>query len=311
MLFTMKTKLFACLTLVMTAHTCSAAGWSLLERGYLKSIPAIYREHKTGPLVAPSDDDVKEAISFGEASKEKPEALAYAYLLKRKASMLGSDSIYVTVSTPLELIARHSQEQAKEFRATDSDFVSYARRLKCIRISVTQQWLSSGYTALAANRELIILRDGKRVENLGTVEAWKGANPFLANNKSSLSSDATVNAIQQQAIAQTRAIWNGADESTRKQLLAVYTAQGRSDAQIMLFTGATAEELSRMRGKTVEAAETGPTMLLLQSEDGVFAIEELIKPGKYELVFRQPNYGAFTGVGDKEIRVPIEFTSFR
>ena len=49
----------------------------------------------------------------------------------------------------------------------------------------------------------------------------------------------------------------------------------------------------------------------LSEFDAVFPIDELTKPGNYELVFRTPQIASLYARGDKEVRFPISFASFR
>lgn len=294
---------------VLCSSCAQAASWSLVERGYIKKIPAIYANHQTGPILVPTDDDVRLALEFGAASKDKQEPLDYAYLIKSRESALNSDSIYVTVTTPLALIAMHAREQAKEYRKPDDEFVSFARALGAVAISVSQQFMTTNFRTVTFDWQLILLRDGVRVEPLKGVASWNGGNPFTASKPHLAQHNATLAAVQQAAAQQLRVAAASMDEAGRKAMVRQLAATGWSDAQICSGLGWSPEELAKIKGEG--PANAAQAMFPLAERDAVFSIEELRKPGRYEIVFRRPEAGLLGVARDKEVRFAISFDHFR
>lgn len=177
------------LVISLTLLAGCATSPSLLERTYLAKIPPSYANHQAGIVSSPSDDDVQQAVAFGIAAKQESEPLEYAYLIKLSKSAVSTDVIYLRVETPLYLISRHVSDQARNYRALDQAFISYARTLGAVHLAATQQYMSSAtWQAYAFSRQLILLRDGVRIEPLQELAAWAGANPFATQQQPSMAS---------------------------------------------------------------------------------------------------------------------------
>ena len=74
------------------------------------------------------------------------------------------------------------------------------------------------------------------------------------------------------------------------------------------YTGLSLEEVSDILNPQANA---NGGKIVLSNFDAVFSVGELLKPGRYELVFRTPPAASLYASGDKEIRFPISFSSFR
>lgn len=303
-------KIAALLCLAFLATQTSAASWSLVERGYIKKIPAAYTKHTAGIIAVPTDDDVKRALEFGAASKEKREPLEYAYIVKSQESAFNNDSIYVTVTTPLALIATHARDQAKEYRMVDEEFVKYARALGAVSVSISQQFMTANFRAVAFNWEIILLRDGGRVETLNSLAPWKGGNPFVTSKPLVAQYNATLAAIQQTAAQQLRTTAASMDDNGKRLMVHQLAGTGWSDSQICSALGWSAADLARIKGEIVEST-AGASLITLSDRDAIFSIQELKKTGRYELVFRRLQTGMLGNVKEKEVRVPISFEKFR
>ena len=83
---------------------------------------------------------------------------------------------------------------------------------------------------------------------------------------------------------------------------------GLSEDQMAAYTGFSREDIREIL-KT--QASAGGGKIVLSEFDAVFPIEELSKPGRYELVFRTPPVASLYARGDKEVRFPISFSSFK
>lgn len=286
---------------------CGCAGsYSLREQAIRSKIPADFRGNTNGIIAAPTDADIQAATALGVASKDN-DALEYAYLVKAPRGAFASDSIYVKVATPLYLIASHAREQGREYRSVDSAYVQYARGLRAARISTTQQFINTAtWDAVAFQRQIILLRDGVRVEPLKEIPAWAGQSPFADKpNKQVQAALAQVNQVAAQYSRGYAANMTGAQ---KEQVLRSYRAMGLSEEQMAAYTGFTRSEIQEIL-KTQNSTNGG--MMALTEFDAVFAIDELIKPGHYEVVFRTPQIASLYSRGDKEIRFPISFSNFR
>jgi hypothetical protein len=291
--------IFACV------HGALAASWSLSERSIVKKIPDVFLKHTAGPVLQPSDSDVSDAISFGAKSKEDASVLDYAYLIKESVSGWRSDVIYVTVSTPLHQIALHSFEQSKAYRSVDEEKVSFLRKARVVKISICQQYMSRAFTAIPVKRDVILLRDGVRVKPLTEIQSYHGAFPF-SDRTADVQRMAGLEGIQQAALASMRDSLASMTPEQRKAMIPKLRAMGVSDSQLRAILGVDVEGLQRLSG-----ADNASATLSVSECDGFFEISELRKPGRYEVVFREPKV-EFGGVTqDKEVRFPISFSKFR
>jgi len=223
---------------------------------------------------------------------------------------LNNDSIYVTVTTPLARIATHARDQAKEYRMVDEEFVKYARALGAVSVSISQQFMTSNFRAVAFNWEIILLRDGVRVETLDSLAPWKGGNPFVTSKPLVAQYNATLAVIQQTAAQHLRTTAASMDDSGKRLMVHQLAKTGWSDSQICSALGWSAADLARIKGEIVESTARA-SLITLSDRDAIFSIQELKKPGRYELVFRRLQASMLGNVKEKEVRVPISFEKFR
>jgi len=265
-------------------------------------IPPIYRSHTTGIISNPSDEDIKAAINFGQSSKDGA-ALEYAYLMKGARNAFANDAIYVKVYTPLFLIANHSREQTREYRPIDTTYVSFLRSLEAVQISLTQQFTNyATYNSFAFNRQTILLRNGIRVEPLKSISSWEGANPFARPLNKNVQAS-----IAQSTQSYTRGLVANMTKEQRIALIRGYQTMGFSSDQIIAYTGMTLAEINEL----VPNLPTNMGKVALTEFDAIYSIEELNKPGRYEVIFRTPATSNLLSTGDDEIRLPISFINFR
>lgn len=254
--------------------------WSVTEKKIIENVPAAYLQHKTGIVISPSDDDVKEATQFGISDKDN-RAVEYAYLIKNSSGFWGAD-VYLRVKTPLFLIADHTRRKAREFRDIDAEYITYCKALDVAQISAVQQTYFE--------TPLILLRDGKRVEPVRMVRAYKGRNPYglpLSPQMEAVIGNAMKNAQQHMA---------NMSPQLREQVMAGYRAGGMSEEQIRSLFGA---------APSSGPSSASPSEIPILESDGIYAISELRKPGKYEIVFRA------SPSSNKEIRFAVSFDKFK
>lgn len=274
----------------------SSSGWSWVEKKVLENVPSAYLQHKAGIVHPPSDDDVKEAIKFGTSDKDN-RAVEYAYLIKGPSDFWGGTDVYVNVQTPLFLVADHVRRKAREFRDADAEYIAYCKTLDVAQISVVQQTYTRSWNAIGFKMQLILLRDGRRVEPVRMVRAYKGRNPYgprLSPQLEAITENAMKNAQQHMA---------NMSPQLREQIIAGYRSGGMSEEQIRaLFGVAPSSGLSA----------ASPSEIPVLESDGIYPIAELKKPGKYEIVFRTlPSSNVFSTSSDKEIRFVVTFDKFK
>lgn len=281
---------------VINPQSLDDTSWSWVEKKILKNIPSTYLLHRTGIVAPPSDDDIKNAIQFGASDKDN-RAVEYAYLIKGPSDFWGGTDVYVNVKTPLFLIADHSRRKAREFRDVDAEYITYCKTLGVAQISAVQQTHTRSWNAIGFKMQLILLRDGKRVEPVRTLHAYKGLNPYGPRPSPQLEAT-TENAMKdaQQRMANM-------SPQLREQVIAGYRAGGMSEEQIKaLFGAASSPEPSNVSSSEIPVFES----------DGIYAISELKKPGKYEIVFRTlPSSNVFSTRSDKEVRFVASFGKFK
>ena len=283
-----------------------AGDYSMREQVIRGKLPQEFRSYAKGIVARPTDADIQVAIALGTASKDE-DTLEYAYLTKAPRNMFDTDDIYIRVATPLYLIANHAKEQARNYRKLDDSFVQYALGLRAVRISISQQYISTvTWDTYGFQREVALLRDGVRVEPLREIPAWAGQNPFA--DKPSKQMQSALSQVGQTAAQFSRGFAANMTKEQKEQVLRSYQAMGLSEEQMVAYTGFSREEMQGLLGTSASA---GSGKVVLSEFDAVFPIEQLTMPGHYELVFRTPPTGSLFARGDKEIRFPISFAGFR
>jgi len=296
-----KSRLLLGLSLALAIIGCGGpTGYSLVEQRILDTLPPKYAQHNSGIVFPLADADIQQAIQFGKADKENS-GVEYAYIIKGPSDFWNGTSVYVMAHTPLFLVADHARKRAQEYKDIDQEYIAYLKELNAVRLSLTQQAVTRNYTAIPFKRELILLRDGKRIEPLSTIKPYKGSNPF----------DSHLTAHAQSIIDSTRKqAQAGLQQMTpelRKFVISQYKAGGMSDAQIQELLGASSAPKN--------AGSSTPTEIPIFGSDPVFAVSELKKPGKYEIVFRVPSSNNLIqeaiSPSAKETRFEVTFDKFR
>ena len=256
--------------LVLAAGLLSGC-YGLRESMIVSDLPEPYRSHTSGFVLSPSKADIDAALALGKSDKDG-QLVEYAYIEKP-----GGLNTYVMVHTPLFLMADHARDQAQEYRDPDQGFIDYCKGLDAIQISLQLQGMTQNYNMYAQRPQVILLRDGKRVEPLSAIKGYKGRDPFLKPDKKT---QAAIDSMMRNASASMTPEAKAAMDSYYK----------------ILGAGA--------------PAASGE--ISLSEFAGVFSAAELKKPGTYEVVFRTAQaINAFDFGGDKEKRYPISFGKFR
>lgn len=270
------------------------ATYSLREATILSKLPESYRKHNSGFAVPPTEAQVAEAIQLGTADKEG-DVVKYAYLSKPNLKT------YVTVSTPLHLIAEHARERAREYREPDPNFITYCKGLDAVRIALQEQDMTRNLNVIVQPYSVILLRDGKRVEPLTMISGFNGMNPFFNLDKE-------LAAIFQGASASAAAINKQIQATLRKSLaeLPPEALASLPPEKQALFAALAGTKPTGSKEDSKIAVELPVTEL-----DGLFSATELKKPGKYEVVFRTHSTANLVFGGDQERRYVIKFDRFR
>lgn len=292
--------LVAILFVVEASAYC--AGWSITERSIVKKIPKIYQEHKSGPVPNFSDAEAMEAVSFGVASKEQPDPLDYAYLIKESVSNWRTDVIYIAVDTPLYLLALNARDQAREYRTVPADMIDYLRTLNAVQIRINHQFMSKQFRAMPMQRSVIVLRDGVRVEPLKNIPAYKGENLFPSGSLSAIYSAADAN-IQKAAMDSIRRSAKMMSDDQKRMMIPQLRAMGMKASDIHSILGVDIE--------VEDSPESHSSTIHLSDNDAIFSLEEISKPGKYEIVFREPKATVLGGIETKEVRIAVAFDKLR
>jgi hypothetical protein len=159
-----------------------------------------------------------------------------------------------------------------------------------------------------AKRQLILLRDGERVETLTEIPSWHGGNPFPREGQGSKQLQAKVASAQKNVLVSMRPFFASNSDSMKRTLLLSYRMTGIDDQTLTAGLGISSEEFQRLIG---DESNSGNTNYSLSESDSVYSMQELNMPGKYELVFREPQVGMLGGVSEKEIRFPISLNRYR
>jgi len=258
-----------------------ASSYSVVEKNTGAKIPAFYAGYSDGIVAEPTDAEVAQAVQFGNAAKDNPDVVKDAYLSKAKTSAVALEAFYIVVRTPLYLISRHAMEQARKGRAPDPKFIAFARRFEFVKLAVSQRYISSAtWRAYAIVRELSLLRDGVRIKPATSIPAWNGVDPFF---------DPADPLVSWQSNSWLK---HGVENMEMQSL--------RQDQGV-------AAHMNGVYGQTTWLS----TSVALRPGDAVFSVEELRKPGRYEIVFRKPHVGALGARSNPEMRIPISLDKFR
>ena len=298
---------------MLLAFGC-AGSYSVREHNMISQIPEEQRIYKEGIIIFPTDEDIKRAIDFGAASKDS-DVLEYAYLKKVPGDLFDDDTIYFKISTPLYYISNHAKKQAREYRQIDYRYIEYIRGLRAAKISLTQQYTGAAtLRQYAFQRRIILLRDGIRVEPLKEVVTYSGQHPF--SDTLAINTQAIMAKVAQTSSQYTKGYFATMNSEQKTRLIQTYRANGLTEDQISSMTGLETDEIGRLSPRTNAAQDTKmdgnkETKITLSELDAIFSIEELKKPGIYEVVFRTPPSNSMFTSGDKEIRFPITFDNFK
>ena len=289
-------KFICCFIYLIAVFGC--AGPSLREQSIVRGLPEIYRNHNSGFIISPSKDDINHAVALGKTSANG-HSLTYAYLIKGSYDLMSNSDVYVRIATPLYLIAEHAKEQSREYKDIDTDFVDYCMNMDAIKISLTQQYVSDQFTAYPFQRQIILLRDGKRIEPMNSIKSFKGLNPFALQQNKDIQN--IIASYQRMAPSQSFTMTQEQLEDLEK----TYRSTGYSESQINTYMSAV------RAGANLTKSSGQITVIPLLESDAVYKTSELKKPGMYEIVFRTPSTNNLIVSGDKEIRFPINFNKFR
>jgi hypothetical protein len=244
------------------------------------TIPAFYARYSQGIAAQPTDADVAQALQLGSTAKDSPAMVKDAYLSKATTGGGAPQIFYIIVRTPLFLIARHALEQAMAGLPPNQKYIAFARGLGLVKLAVSERYISlATWNALATGRNLILLRDGVRVKPVASMPAWDGTDPFF---------DA----------ADPLASWQSGS----------WLKHGVEDMEM--------QSLLQRQERTEQAMiRKGPgagrgALIALEPTAAIFSAVELRKPGRYEIVLRQPRPGPPGAKPGPEIRFPISFSRF-
>lgn len=257
-----------------------AGSYSVVQENPGPKIPAFYAGHSSGIVSQPTEAEIAQAVQFGSVERDNPSVVKDAYLSKAETSAFAPEAFYIIVRTPLYLIARHALERARTGRAPDPKYIAFARRLGFVKLAVSERFISlANWDALAIARDLSLLRDGARVKPAASIPAWNGVDPFFDPDDPLASWRATSwlkHGVEDMELQSLRQSQEGVAQTSGK-----YGRGAQRTASIALAPGAT-----------------------------IFSIEEMRKPGQYEIVLGQPHPGAQAAESNSEIRFPISFSGF-
>lgn len=290
------------LIITLTLLTGCQSQYSLREQQIISDIPQEQRQYNKGIILNPNKADIKKAISFGENSKDN-NSLMYAYIKKGPSNFWDNSDVYVKINTPLYLISSHAKEQAREYRATDAKYINYCKELNAVKISLTQQF-NNNFTAYPIKREIILLRNGKRVNTISSIKSYKGKNPFMSDYEKKISK-ATSDAMNK-FYSQVPASNFTMTKEQLKSLESSYRSMGYTNEQIKTYMSAINHGIN-----TSSKPNISNTKITLSETDNVYKTSDLNKLGRYEIVFRTSATNNAFASGDKEIRFPISFSNFK
>ena len=278
-------------------------GYSLVEQNIISGLPEKYRSYTSGFILSPSKSDIEDAISLGRNSAND-NSLMYAYIFKGPSDFWNNSDVYIKIATPLYLISNHAREQARDYKDIDPIFIEYCKELDAVRISLIRQYVRD-LRVFPFKRQFVLLRNGKRIEPLSSIKAYKDRNPFATTDFDKNIQDVL---SMSQRLMQSQPLMTMTPERLQD-LTETYKSLGYSDAQIRVFMDAI-KAGTRTKEPTTNTKEPVKNVVLFES-DAVYKASELRKPGKYEIVFRTPASNILISSGDKEIRFPISFDKFK
>ncbi|NQV17112.1 MAG: hypothetical protein HQ534_01000 [Armatimonadetes bacterium] len=294
---------FLLFVILITIISCSYSGWSLHEQGYINKIPENYQNYFGGIIKEPSQENINNAVNFGIQEKDS-NALEYAYLTK---ATFGNMIVYCKIYTPLRLIAEHSKNCAREYIHTNDSTIKYLSKMNAVKIDVMPQYTSTTtWNTYAYEEDFILLRDGVRVPTLKQLNAMDRNNPFdfiIAPE---------INDIQKKAMQDAMQYTQLYTSAYTKEQKITYCKQlkmmGYSNNDIVNYTGFPADSVSAYIGK-VKINKVD--IIYFTEKDNIYSIEELNKPGNFEIVFRTPITNNLLDSGDQEKRFSISFKKYK
>jgi hypothetical protein len=295
--------IFLLLIILITVLSCSYSGWSLREQGYINKIPENYQNYFGGIIKEPSQENINNAVIFGMQEKDS-DALKYAYLTK---AAFGNMIVYCKIYTPLRLIAEHGKNCAREYINTNDSTIEYLTKMNAVKIDVMPQYTSTySWNTYAYEEDFFLLRNGIRVPTLKQLDAMDRNNPFdliITPEINEIQKKAMQDAMQYTQIY-TSAFTNEQKINYCKQL----KMMGYSNNDIASYTGFPADSVKVYIG---EVKSKKVDIIYFTEKDNVYSIDELNKPGYYEIVFRTPVSSNLLSSGDKEKRISISFEKFK
>ena len=150
------------------------------------------------------------------------------------------------------------------------------------------------------------MRNGKRVPTLKELPALNKDNPFnvLVENETTELQKQIMNDAMQQTQMFTATFNREQKISYCKQL----KLMGFSTADIASYSGLPADSVKVYTGNTVSNKED---KIFFTVNDNIYSIDELNKPGVYQIVYRTPQSNYLFNKGDQEIKIPISFAKYK
>lgn len=181
------------LVIITFAALLTGCAYSIKETMIRDSLPETYQQWNGGIRTNLTQEEIKSAVEFGQTSKENPHALMYAYLFKPENMAFNPKFVtswYVRVRTPLYLISEHALQQARDYRKVDDTYLDYCKTLNYVAVDVWSEnvWsqkvdsssLYSYGNVYGRGYEMILLRNGERIEPIQSIPGYQGINPFLS-----------------------------------------------------------------------------------------------------------------------------------
>ena len=251
-------------------------------------------------LLEPTAENLALATKIGAQNKETLK-LEATYTLARKQNM------EVELKTPLYIAAKHAKDKAQDYLEPDKDFIKYLETMKHVQLECEIMGLG-GFTDPNFPRPLkvILLRDGVRVTNATAIPSFNGKNPFtITRSTATVKNQMAI--VEKQAALTTQMLLAQLNQEQKEQFVKSQFNAGKSAKEIAKMVGWKEEDVLKLK----PAEEVKPE-IFFTPDDGVYALEELQKPGKYEAIIRQGAIGfdsAIFGSKDssREYRIAIKF----
>lgn len=248
-------------------------------------------------LLEPTADNLAVATKVGIQNKETSR-LEFAYITEKK-------EINIVIKTPLFMAAKHAKKQAQDYREPEADLLKYLETFKFVRIECA----NVGFVVdaqFSGRHKVILLRDGVRVPTVTEVPSYKGKDPFSMVIMNYQMTKAMEN-IERQAATIMKATFVHMTPEQQGHFIKTQYSSGKSTEEIVKMLGISKEEVEKHK-----PAEQPKPVTEFTEDDGVFTLEELKKPGKYEAVVRLGNMGFVSPVfGSKDLqreyRIPLKF----